>query len=536
MSAGSNVEQLAESYLDLWWHFDPVAATAAGVRAHDGRLGAHDDESVRRHVAALKSIGAALEECEVDSLDDEIDRTALLDEIRLQTYRLERERRHARDPLLWVYHVLDGLYFLLAFEDRPKAHRAAAAAARVRAVPAYLETGRATLRECPRVLADTAARMAADSAALFQQVALELAPPDDLDFAVACEDARRALGSFVEDLQLGAGGGEFAVGEDGLNFRLHYQHALRNTAPELWRYGLALVEQTERELTEIAAGMAPGAPWPDVLARLRVDHPTPDALVDAYRDRMEHARAFVIERGLVTVPEGELRVEPTPAFLKPIVPFAAYQPPGAFSDDRRGRFFVTVPGDGDVPAPKADSQLQAHCVHDLPATAVHEAYPGHHLQFLTAHAQPRTVRRAIGTPLFYEGWALYCEELMREEGFYTGPEELLFQKRALLLRACRVVLDVGLHARGMSIEDAATYLADHVHLDRTHAEAEVRRYCAGPAYQLAYAVGCREILALRDAWRAAAGADATLRRFHDTVLAYGALPLSLIRWGMGLDE
>ena len=142
----------------------------------------------------------------------------------------------------------------------------------------------------------------------------------------------------------------------------------------------------------------------------------------------------------------------------------------------------------------------------------------------------------IGTPLTIEGWALYCEEMMAEEGFYVGPEERLFHKLALLWRAARIVADVGLHTRGMSFEEAVDLLVDRVHFDRAHAEAEVRRYCGAPAYQLCYAVGSRELRALRDAYRAALGSDYSLRRFHEKVLSYGALPVSLIRWGMGLDE
>src|SRR5258705_8929495 len=122
--------------------------------------------------------------------------------------------------------------------------------------------------------------------------------------------------------------------------------------------------------------------------------------------------------------------------------------------------------------------------------------------------------------------------MMGEEGFYRGPEERFFQRVHLLWRALRIVLDVGLHTRGMTVEEAVQMLVDRVHFDRHNAEAEVRRYCAYPAYQLCYAVGRREFRKLRDAYRAAHSDGYSLRAFHDAVLKYGGLPVSLIRLGM----
>ena len=136
-----------------------------------------------------------------------------------------------------------------------------------------------------------------------------------------------------------------------------------------------------------------------------------------------------------------------------------------------------------------------------------------------------------------EGWALYCEQLMAEVGYYQTPEQRLFQLVNLLWRAIRIVLDVGLHTRGMTPKEAVDYMVEHLPIERRSAEAEVRRYCAWPTYQLCYAVGRRELLRLRDAYREAAPAASSSRGDSTTrCCAYGGLPVSLARWGMDLAE
>jgi uncharacterized protein (DUF885 family) len=166
----------------------------------------------------------------------------------------------------------------------------------------------------------------------------------------------------------------------------------------------------------------------------------------------------------------------------------------------------------------------------------HEAYPGHHLQLVTAQGLGSQVRRHVWTPVMVEGWALYCEQLMDESGYYADDEARLFQLVNLLWRAIRIVLDVGLHTRGMSPAEAVDYMVAHLPIERASAEAEVRRYCAWPTYQLCYAVGRRELLRLRDDYRERAGASFQPKRFHDELLAYGGIPVALARWGMELEE
>jgi uncharacterized protein (DUF885 family) len=537
-SPAASLHSLVQSYLDLRWHLDPVAATAAGVCEHDHRLGSFREEDVQQHVAAFRSLAGALEQLQLDALDDEIDRTAVLDDVRVTIHRFVTERVHRTNPSWWLEHPLEGLYHLLARHDRPREHRARGAAARLAATPAFLAAAQETVTECPRVFVETALEVAAGADALIAEVATHLRPAEDGGFDAAVTAARAAVerfARFLREERLETGTTAFAVGEDAFNFRLHHEHALRATAPELWRYGNRLAEDVSAELVAMARAIAPGEAWPDLVDRLRGTHPSGEELVGAYAREMERARSFVEARGLATVRPGSLDVIETPPFLKPLIPYAAYQPPGPFAEDRTGWFYVTPPGPRDDPATR-ERILRDHCVHELASTALHEGYPGHHLQFLHAQAQPRTIRRVIGTALTIEGWALYCEEMMGEEGFYRGVEERFFQRVHLLWRALRIVIDVGLHTRGMRFEDAVDLLVDRLHLERGNAAAEVRRYCAYPAYQLCYAVGRRELRTLREAYRQAQGPAYTLRKFHDAVFPYGALPVSVMRWGMGLDE
>jgi hypothetical protein len=536
-----SVDELCRSYLDLKYHFDPAAASAAGLVSHDGRLGRFDDEAVRTHVAALKSVAGAVEELEVDDLQEEIDRTALLGEIRSSTFRLEHERPHERNPIFWVNHLFQGLYAVLSRSGEAVGGRAPAVLERLRAVPAFLNSAQATLEAPPSVFVDSALAMLGGGGELIVQAADTLgaeAPglQEELNTAAgaALEALKRCGTALRDEIEPSADPHAFAVGEEQFARRLHFEHAVVAGAPELWRYGLHLQEETTGQLAALAAELSP-RPWREVVDELRNDAPPADRLLDTYRSELSRARAFVAERDLVAIPQAPVDVVPTPSFLVALVPFAAYEPPPIYLGAPRGRFYVTAP-DPSLPAEAAAQQRRGHCRHGISAMVVHEAYPGHHLQLVTAQGLRSEVRRHLWTPVMVEGWALYSEQLAGESGYYRTPEERLFQLVNLLWRAIRVVLDVGLHTRGMSPREAVDYMVEHLPIERRSAEAEVRRYCAWPTYQLCYAVGRRELLRLRDAYRAAVGENYDPRTFHDTLLGYGGIPVSLARWGMDLVE
>jgi len=535
------VDDLCRSYLDLKYHFDPAAASAAGLVVQDARLGSFDPASVRTHVAALRSLTGAVEELEPDELDDEIDRTALLGEMRSTIFRLEHERPHVRNPSFWLSHLLQGLYALLTRHEPGLPSRVPAVLARLDAAPAFLDLARESIDDPPSVFMDTTLSMLGGGGQLIAELvsAFAAAVPEKAEpLKRTGQAALQALVGFGaamrDDIEPSPDPLAFAIGEDQFTRRLHHEHALMAGGPELWRYGLHLQEEVTAEIVALAAGLD-ARPWRQVVDALRDDVPPADQLLTVYQEEIDRANNFVLERDLVTLPDAPLEVVPTPAFLASLVPFAAYEPPPLYLSDRTGRFYVTAP-DPSLPPEVVAQQRRGHCRHGIPPMVAHEAYPGHHLHLVNAQGLGSEVRRHIWTPIMVEGWALYSEQLMEEGEYYTSVEARLFRLVNLLWRAVRVVLDVGLHTRGMTPAEAVDYMVEHLPIERSNAEAEVRRYCAWPTYQLCYAVGRRELLRLRDAYVAREGSGYRPRRFHDELMGYGGLPVSLASWGMGLAE
>ena len=537
----SAVDDLCRSYLDLKYHFDPAAGSSAGLISADSRVGRFDVETTRAHLSALRSVSAAIEELDPADLQSEIDRTALLGEIRSTIYRFEHERPNVRNPGFWLAHLFQGLYSLLTRSEPEPAARVAAVVARLEDTPAFVEAARETIDEPPSVFVDTALAMLGGGGELIAQVvSVFSAVAPDLSEALkrAGESALKALIAFGaalrHEIEPSSDPHAFAIGEEQFSRRLHLEHALMAGPGELWRYGLRLQQEVTERIAAVAAELD-GRPWRDLVEELRGETPAPDQLLEAYRSEVQRACGFVVERALVTVPEGGVEVVPTPAYLTTLVPFAAYEPPPIYLGQHTGRFYVTKPNPA-LPPDVLAQQRRGHCRHAIPVMVAHEVYPGHHLQLLTMEGLGSEVRRHIWSPIMVEGWALYSEQLMEEAGYYPTPQTRLFQLVNLLWRAIRIILDVGLHTRGMTPAEATDYMVEHLPIERSSAEAEVRRYCAWPTYQLSYAVGLRELLSLREAYRQRHGARADLREFHDALMRYGGMPVSLARWGMDLTE
>ena len=248
-------------------------------------------------------------------------------------------------------------------------------------------------------------------------------------------------------------------------------------------------------MSELVARVQPGAPsWHEVLVALSADHPArPEDLVDAYSAACLRARAFLVERDLVTLPEGEhCSVEPAPEFLRPTLAVASYEGPPAFSASGRGHFFVPFPPSG-ATREQVDQLLSDNSWAMIPTVAVHEAYPGHHWQFSWSKRTSRPLRNVVSTSYFVEGWALYAEAMMRRQGFFADPRQELSHLASRIFRAARVVVDTALHSGELSFDEAVTYMLEHASLTPTVASAEVSRYCAWPTQAASYLLGALEL-------------------------------------------
>jgi uncharacterized protein (DUF885 family) len=239
---------------------------------------------------------------------------------------------------------------------------------------------------------------------------------------------------------------------------------------------------------------------------------------------MLRARQHLIDKDIVTVPKGErIDVVPTPDYLRNVVPFAAYFEPPKFDRDPSGIYIVTSSVNNDP------SAMREHNYSAISNTSIHEAYPGHHLQLSVATRHPSLTRILIDAPEFVEGWGMYSEQLMREQGFDDAPNFRLNMYTDAIWRACRIILDIRMHRGEVDVEEAVRFLVEETSFEEPNARAEVNRYTYTPTYQLSYLLGKVLLLQLRADEQRRLGEKFSLKGFHDTLLRNGSLPISYHR-------
>jgi len=426
----------------------------------------------------------------------------------------------------------DGLFLLFVRDHAPLAERLAAIAGRLEAVGAYLEEAktRATVpqvRRWQQLEIQSAAEIATfiDEIVAAGRTALESS--DQRRLERASETARIAMelySSWLEDT-LPLGTDEWAIGRERHDAMVALRAFDGLDADTILELGWERLREERAARVATAREIDPSVDEATVVDRVKSDHPTGfDGALEAYRDAMARARAFLIDRDLVTIPEDErIDVIATPEHLRRRLPFAAYFVPAAFDANPKGTYVVTPSVDDDPGA------MREHNFASISNTSIHEAYPGHHLQLDTARRHPSLTRMLADAPEFVEGWGMYSELMMREQGFDTEPHHRLAMHTDAIWRACRIILDVRMHRGEMTFEEATDFLVEHTSFERPNAHAEVQWYTYRPTNPLSYLLGRTLLLALRADEERRLGDRFSLKGFHDTLLRNGSLPISFHR-------
>ncbi|MCA2185125.1 DUF885 domain-containing protein [Nonomuraea cavernae] len=511
----------------LHWYFSgrPVVASQLGADGYDHTLG---DFTAAAFTARAREEAGWLERLstlEAATPDDAIDRDLVLSQLR-GWVALASWPDWRRDPAVYLSAVFTSLFNPFQQRLKPEPELVAAAVSRLAEVPGVLAACRANLD--PDLAAPLLVRRGLDQARTGRRFLTRTVPSMVRDpalsarLAEAAEPAARAFDELVAFLEGFACGGDWRMGERLYSTLLRERELLGYGAAELHEKGGAAWASLDERMREVARRAGGTADWRAVMESLMDDHPpTLEAMRAEYEAETRRVREFVRSRDLVTFPEGEkCLVLPSAEYTRPVAAVAHYLAPPPLTSSRTGVFFVPFTPD-DFTEEEVRQRLRTNSRAQMPSIAAHETYPGHHWHLSHMAGNPRTVRKVFRTPYFSEGWALYVEKLLHEQGYFDTPATELAHLDCRVFRAARIVVDTALHCDDMSIEQAETFMATKASLTPGTARAEVSRYCAWPTQAPSYLTGALEIDRIRQAYQG------SLKAFHDRIAGAGGLPLGL---------
>ncbi len=532
--AYKHFDDLCGQFYHSWFRYHPEEAVDVDVHDFADQLRSYDHDAIGALISLLQKMLCALDELNPTELNKkrQIDYRIIKGAITIELHDLEENDWRYRNPLDYV--PVNAIYQLLIHPGE-NVHRAIKR--RLEKIPEYLRGAKLMLSQHPERVVRQWAITARDIAftgtdfirnlerhplitAKFENPA-RLQPLFD-----AAATALYDFATYLETDVMPKAEGKFASGNYRFNRLLNEKHFLATDAEKILNFGERLAEETEKELLLQSEKICGEQSINKALEKVRAQHPDASQLLDNYRKKMQAAHVWLLEADIMTVPEKQsLKVQQTPGFLREVIPFAAYEPPMPQDKEQYGLYYVTTVED--------EALLAEHNQFRIDMTSAHEAFPGHHLQFVIANQNNNNnVTRILhASASMYEGWALYCEQLAFEQGLYNKNEHKFILLRDRLWRALRIIIDVKIHTGKFSFDDAVKLLVEKLGFDTSQAQAEITWYSNSATTPLCYAIGREIILKTREIiinQHTGSSDKEKLKSFHDKLLSQGSIALPLI--------
>jgi uncharacterized protein (DUF885 family) len=550
--------RVADEYFDqVYFHYAPSAATQVGFHQYDSQLEDFSRPSIDQEIAALKSFEQRIEAIHPDDAAADFvprsDREIVLANIRSQLLTLETIRPWEKDADNYSSTCANAAFVLMERKFAPPNDRLRSLVAREKQMPALLAAAHANLQNPPRIFTEIAIEQLPDIVSFFEHdVPQAFSDADDAalkaEFSKTNAAVIAALNDYLHWLQtdlLSRSNGDFRIGADAFRKKLEYDEMVDLPLDKLLEIGWADLRRNQEHFKQVAAELEPGKDPRAVLEELGEDHPAPGQLLNSFRATFDSLVSFIHEHHIVTLPS-DVRpiVEETPPFMRATTT-ASMDTPGPYETHSTEAYFnVTLPDPSMTPA-EVDGYMHGFNIGTVISTAVHEAYPGHYVQFLWLPQAPSKVRKLLGANTDVEGWAHYCEQMMLDEGYgqpgagAKDEREAMFlrlgQLQDALLRNARFIVGIEMHTGKMSIEQAEDFFQKEGYQSKESAVVETKRGAGDPTY-LYYTLGKLEIMKLRDDVKKKEGAAFSLEKFHDDFLRQGFPPIKIVREAMLGDD
>ncbi len=551
-------QKVSDEYFDqVYFHYGPTGGTLVGYHQYDAQMENFSRKNIDAEIAALKVFEKRIEAIHPDSAAADFgprsDHEIVLANIRSSLLTLETIRPWEKNADNYSSTCANGAFSLMERKFALPDDRLRSLVAREKQMPALLADARVNLKNAPHVYTEIAIEQLPGIVSFFESD-VPLAFADAKDPALKAEFAQSnaaviaALKSYLGWLKtdlLPKSNGDFRIGAETFSKKLSYDEMVDLPLDKLLEIAWADMRRNQAHFNEVAKELEPNKEPRAVVEQLGEDHPAPGALLDTFRGTFDGLVSFIRAHHIVTIPS-DVRpiVEETPPFMRATT-FASMDTPGPFETHATEAYFnVTLP-DPSMKPEEVEGFMHSFNVGTVISTAVHEAYPGHYIQFLWVPQAPSRVRKLLGANTNVEGWAHYTEQMMLDEGYGqpgAGAKDereakflRLGQLQDALLRNARFVVGIQMHTGKMSYDEAIAFFQKEGYQSKETATMETKRGTGDPTY-LYYTLGKLEIMKLREDMKKKQGAAFSLEEFHNNFLRQGFPPIKIVRAAMLGDQ